>query len=136
MGRLAPGGEDKPTATQTDGQTQSSGKQPARWAYRVRGAGDRQRGTRAGVLSRLGGAGMKRMDRLGVGAERTDGLQGSAVMREREQTEAGQGIGGQMDAGPAVPARPGPGRGRAAAAGAGGGGRCLWSCRLRWNYEK
>lgn len=58
------------------------------------------------------------------------------------QTEDGRGqaAGRVCGAGRRGPRGQGQAEGRAVAAGAGrrrpGERRCLWSCRLRWNYEK
>lgn len=79
---------------------------------------------------------------LGVGRRgRTDSRRGAAGGAGRRRAAA---TGGQMGAEgrPAGAAREAGARPRARAVAAGAGRRrpgerrCLWSCRLRWNYEK
>lgn len=91
-----------------------------------------------------GGVPGKGQTDLWVGVGRTNRRQGNVATCEGRTDRGRPGNCGQMDAGAtavqARPARPGPGRGRARwrpeREAEAGRARCLWSCRLRWNYEK
>lgn len=88
--------------------------------------------------------GKERTD-LGLGAERIDRQQGRVAPCEgrTDRGHAGnRGTDGRRRDGGAGAAREAGARPRARAVAAGAGRRrpgerwCLWSCRLRWNYEK
>lgn len=88
--------------------------------------------------------GKERTD-LGLGAERIDRQQGRVAPCEgrTDREHAGnRGTDGRRRDGGAGAAREAGARPRARAVAAGAGRRrpgerwCLWSCRLRWNYEK
>lgn len=137
--------DDRQTATRAVGKP-GRGSQPGK--RRVWGWGESQTdGQRRGVEKTGGqmGGGVPGKGRtglgLGVGAERTDRQKGRVAPCEGRTDRGhagtrrtdGRGAGAAREAG----ARP---RARAVAARAGrrrpGERRCLWSCRLRWNYEK